>query len=200
VIKTVIFDLGGVIVPLDFKLGYARMEPLCRYTAAEIPKRLRQTDLVTRYEIGAIESPAFVAQLSELLGLKVSYSEFCELWSSIFLPETLIQEPLLQRIRERHRLLLLSNTNDLHFSMIERTYPILRLFDDRVLSYKVGASKPAPRIYEEAIARAGCRPEECLFIDDVPAFVEGARKAGIDAVQFESEEQVERELLARGVL
>ena len=199
-IKTVIFDLGGVIVPLDFKRGYARMEPLCRYTAAEIPKRLRQTDLVTRYEIGAIESPAFVAQLSELLGLKVSYSEFCELWSSIFLPETLIQEPLLQRIRERHRLLLLSNTNDLHFSMIERTYPILRLFDDRVLSYKVGASKPAPRIYEEAIARAGCRPEECLFIDDVPAFVEGARKAGIDAVQFESEEQVERELLARGVL
>jgi putative hydrolase of the HAD superfamily len=200
VIKTVIFDLGGVIVPLDFKRGYASMEPLCGYSAAEIPRRLRQTDLVTRYETGAIESPAFVAQLSELLGLKVSYSEFCELWSSIFLPETLIQEPLLERIRERHRLLLLSNTNDLHFSMIERTYPILRLFDDRVLSYKVGASKPTPRIYEEAIMRAGCRPEECLFIDDVPAFVEGARKAGIDAVQFESQEQVERELLARGVL
>jgi putative hydrolase of the HAD superfamily len=200
VIKTVIFDLGGVIVPLDFKRGYAKMEPLCGYPAAEIPQRLRKTDLVTRYEIGAIESPAFVAQLSELLGMKVSYSEFCELWSSIFLPETLIQEPLLQRIRERHRLLLLSNTNDIHFSMIERTYPILRLFDDRVLSYKVGASKPTPRIYEEAIVRAGCRPEECVFIDDVPAFVEGARKAGIDAVQFESQEQVERELGLRGVL
>ncbi len=199
-IKTVIFDLGGVIVPLDFKRGYARMEALCGCPASEIPLRLRKTDLVPRYETGQIESPAFVAELSEVLGLKVSYEEFCELWSSIFLPDTLIQESLLERIHERHRLLLLSNTNDIHFTGIERTYPILRHFDDRVLSYKVGASKPSARIYEEAIQRAGCRAEECFFTDDVLTFVEGARRVGIYAVQFESAEQIELELRERGVL
>ena len=99
-----------------------------------------------------------------------------------------------------HRLLLLSNTNDIHFTMVERKYPIMRHFDDHVLSYRVGAMKPSPRIYQEAIARAGCRPEECFFTDDVAAYVDGALRAGIDAVRFESAAQVEQELMNRGVL
>lgn len=199
-IRAVIFDLGGVIVPFDFKRGYARMEPLCSYPAAEIPQRLRSTDLVTRFETGLIEPEQFVQELSRILELKTSYEQFCELWTSIFLPETLIPESLIKRIKERRRLVLLSNTNHIHFTMIEREYPILRHFDEYVLSYQVGAMKPSARIYQEAIARAGCRPEECFFTDDIAAYVEGARREGIDAVQFQSAGQVEAELKARGVL
>ena len=199
-IKTVIFDLGGVIVPFDFKRGYARMEGRCAYPAAEIPQRLRTTDLVTRYECGRIESRAFVNELCNVLDLKATYDEFCELWSCIFLKETLISDALLARIHEHHRLLLLSNTNDIHFSMLERDYPILKHFDDRILSYEVGAMKPSPRIYQEAIARAGCPAEECFFTDDIAAYVEGARREGIDAVQFQSASQVEEELRSRGVV
>ncbi len=198
--KCVIFDLGGVIVPFDFKRGYAKMEKLCPYPAAEIPQRLRTTDLVTRFETGHIEPVAFVAELSRILDLKITYPEFCDLWTSIFLPETLIPESLLERVRARRRLLLLSNTNHIHYSMLERTYPLLAHFDDRVLSYRVGAAKPSEQIYREAIARAGCKPEECFFTDDVEAYVEGARRVGIDAVRFESAEQIEKELRQRGVL
>jgi len=200
VIKAVIFDLGGVIVPFDFKRGYAKMEGLCGYAAAEIPARLRTTDLVTRFESGQVEPEEFVRQLSDILELKATYEEFCELWTSIFLPDTLVPDSLLERIHARRRLLLLSNTNDIHFTMVERNYPIMRHFDDHVLSYRVGALKPSPLIYKEAIARAGCRPEECFFTDDVAAYVEGAVREGIDAVRFESAAQVERELMNRGVL
>jgi len=196
----VIFDLGGVIVPFDFKRGYAKMEGLCGYAAAEIPARLRTTDLVTRFESGQVEPEEFVRQLSDILELKATYEEFCELWTSIFLPDTLVPDSLLERIHARRRLLLLSNTNDIHFTMVERNYPIMRHFDDHVLSYRVGALKPSPLIYKEAIARAGCRPEECFFTDDVAAYVEGAVREGIDAVRFESAAQVERELMNRGVL
>ena len=63
---------------------------------------------------------------------------------------------------------------------------MLRHFDDLVLSYEVKAMKPSPLIYREAIARAQCRPEECFYTDDIAAYVEGARREGIDAVQFES--------------
>jgi FMN phosphatase YigB (HAD superfamily) len=198
-IKSVIFDLGKVIVPFDFMRGYRALEPLCGYPAAEIPKRLAATDLVIRFESGEIAPEDFVARLSEVLEIRIDYSRFCELWSSIFLPHTLIPDELFEALRKRHRLVLLSNTNAIHFEMLERSYTFFQHFDDMVLSFRVGAMKPSPVIYREAIARAQCRPEECFFTDDIPAYVEGAKQAGIDAVQFQNCEQLERELAARGI-
>jgi HAD superfamily hydrolase (TIGR01509 family) len=83
--------------------------------------------------------------------------------------------------------------------MVRERYPMLRHFDEFVLSYEVRAMKPSPEIYREAIARASCRPEECFFTDDIPQYVEAARREGIDAVRFESREQLEREMAARGI-
>jgi FMN phosphatase YigB (HAD superfamily) len=199
VIKTVIFDLGKVIVPFDFSKGYRAMSELCPYTPEEIPGRIGSTDLVLRFEKGQVEPEAFVAQLCGILGMPIAHDRFCEIWSSVFLPETLIPESLVQGLSERYRLLLLSNTNALHFEMIRANYPLLRHFDDYVLSYEVGAMKPEARIYEEAIARAQCAPQECFFTDDIAEYVAGARRAGIDAVQFHSAAQIERELLDRGL-
>lgn len=199
VIKTVIFDLGKVLIPFDFSRGYRAMEKLCSYPAAEIPKRIGTTDLVHRFESGLVEPRDFVDQLSAMLDLRVNYEQFCDIWSSIFLPDPLIPESMLAGLRERYRLLLLSNTNAIHFEMVRQSYPMLRHFDHFVLSYEVKAMKPAPAIYQQAIAHAQCRPEECFYTDDIPAYVEGARKLGIDAVQFESRAQLERELQARDI-
>jgi putative hydrolase of the HAD superfamily len=199
VIKTVIFDLGKVIVPFDFKRGYRAMAELCPYAAEDIPKRIGSTDLVRRFESGQIRPAEFVQELCGILNLKMEYDHFCEIWSSIFLPETLIPESLLAGIRRRYRLLLLSNTNAIHFQMIRDNYPLMRHFDGYVLSYEVGAMKPSPRIYEEAIALARCEAAECFFTDDIAEYVAGAKAAGMDAVQFESAEQIERELRLRGV-
>jgi glucose-1-phosphatase len=200
VIRTILFDLGNVIVPFDFKLAYRRLEELCGCPASEVPLRIRSTGLVQPFETGQLGAEQFVREVSAVLGLRASYSEFCELWTSVFLPDTLIPEQLLARLRERHRLLLLSNTNPIHFSMIRATYPLLEHFHDYVLSYEVGSAKPASKIYQEALARAQCRPEECFFIDDMAVNVEAARQHGIDAVQFQSATQLESELRARGVL
>jgi FMN phosphatase YigB (HAD superfamily) len=199
VIKTVIFDLGKVLIPFDFSRGYLAMEKFCDHKAAEIPKRIAATDLVHRFETGLVEPRDFVEQLSRLLELRIGYEQFCEIWSSIFLPDTLIPESLLAGIGERYRMLVLSNTNAIHFEMVRRNYAWLRHFDDLVLSYEVKAMKPSPAIYREAIARAQCRPEECFFTDDIEAYVEGARHEGIDAVQFKSCAQLERDLTARGI-
>ncbi|MDP8982385.1 MAG: HAD family phosphatase [Acidobacteriota bacterium] len=198
-VKTIIFDLGNVIVPFDFKRAYARMEALSPYAAAEILTRLRATDLVNRFETGRIGAEGFVSELSRMLELKTTHREFYDVFNCIFLPEPLLPESLLIALRERYRLLLLSNTNPIHFEMIERTYPLLRHFHHSVLSYQVGAAKPSPQIYEEALLRAECGPDECVFFDDIAAYVEAARGAGIDAVQFQSAGQVEEELRRRGV-
>lgn len=190
-VKTVIFDLGGVIVPFDFRRGYSKMAPLCRYPAEQIPIRIRSTDLVPRFESGLIQPREFVKELTQILDLQASYEEFCDLWTSIFLPHTLIPEWFLEKVRARYRLLLLSNTNAIHFEMIQLKYPLLRHFDDFVLSYKVGAMKPSAQIYDAAVAKAQCRPEECFFTDDVMAYVEGAQAKGIQAVQFQGFEALQ---------
>ena len=198
-IKALIFDLGGVIVPFDFRRGYALMQERCSIPAEEIPKRIGGTDLVRRFETGEVGSREFVGELCGVLGTDLNYDEFCRIWYSIFLPHTLIDDEMIAALAERYRLVLLSNTNQIHFEMLDEGYPILRHFKRRVLSYKVGAMKPSPVIYEAAIAEAGCKPGECFFTDDVEPYVEGARQAGIDAVQFHNRDQLIRDLRTRGI-
>jgi glucose-1-phosphatase len=197
--KAIIFDLGKVLVPFDFQLGYAALQPYCGYPVEELSKRIAATGLVPRFETGEVSPEDFVRQFSDCLGLRVGYDKFCELWSSIFLPGPLVPEAMLEGLRRRYRLLLLSNTNAIHFAMIRANYPIVRHFDDFILSHEVGAAKPDPRIYRVAVERAGCLPEECFFTDDIEPFVEAARRIGIDAVQFRNAEQIEQELAARGI-
>ncbi|MGA2328792.1 MAG: HAD family phosphatase [Bryobacteraceae bacterium] len=198
-IKAVIFDLGKVIIPFDLERGYAALIPHCACPAGEIPRRIASTDLLPRFELGQLSPEDFAERLSALLGLEVDYARFRELWSSIFLPQPLVSEQLLEGLRRRYRMLVLSNTDAIHFPMVRERYPLLRHFDEYILSYQVGATKPAARIYEAAVSRAGCRAGECLFIDDIPLYVEAARQAGMEALRFESAAQLERELRARGL-
>ena len=189
--KTVIFDLGRVLVTFDFKRGYRALEGLCPYPASEIPARLTGCGLVEQLETGLIEPHEFVAQFSKVLDLTIDYEHFCTIWSSIF-TETLVPESMLAGLAARYRLLLLSNTNAIHFEMLRASYPSLfSHFHDLILSYEVKAMKPRPEIFQAAIGRAGCRPEECFYTDDIPAFVAAAREQGIDAVLFESVAQLE---------
>lgn len=196
--KTLIFDLGKTLIPFDFGRGYAALEKLCGVPAAEIPKRI-DADLVNRFEAGQVEPEEFVARFSRALGLHLEYRRFCDIWSSIFLPEPFIPEEWLRALKARYRLLLLSNTNVIHFRMLVETYPLLRQFDELVLSYKVGALKPSPAIYREAIARSRCAAGECFYTDDIAAYVAAARREGIDAVQFHSRGQLEADMRARGI-
>ncbi|MBX9603610.1 MAG: HAD family phosphatase [Bryobacteraceae bacterium] len=199
VIRGIIFDLGGVLVPLDFSRGYRAIAGRCAYPAAEIPRRIGATDLVRRFETGQMESREFVEQLCQVIGLNAGYDEFCEMWSEIFLPGTLIPDTLVEALSRKYRLVLLSNTNQLHYSFVEQQYPILRHFHRQVLSYRAGAAKPSSRIYHQAVEAAGCLPEECFFTDDMALFVEGARRAGIQAELFEGPDKLMRDLVAAGV-
>jgi putative hydrolase of the HAD superfamily len=186
-------------VPFDFHRGYARLEALYGIPAAEIPARLAGSPLVADFESGKIAPRDFVARFCSHLNVEIPYQDFCDIWSSIFLPDPLIPEAMLQGIARSYTLVLLSNTNAIHFEMLVKAYPLLRHFHSYVLSYEVGAMKPLPLIYQRAIEAAGCRPGECFFADDIEANVEAAKAQGMDAVQFQSAAQIESELRQRGV-
>ena len=197
--KAILFDLGRVLINFDFRRGYRALEGLCPYTAEEIPRRLAGTGLVERLETGLVEPRDFVDQMRRILDLNVDYDQFRGIWSSIF-TDILIPESMLEGLGRRYRLVLVSNTNALHFEMIRETYShLLRHFDDLVLSHEVHAMKPLPEIFRAAVERAGCRPQECFYTDDIVAYVDAAKRMGIDAVAFESRIQLEREMRGRGI-
>jgi putative hydrolase of the HAD superfamily len=199
-IKAILFDLGNTLIPFDYNRGFSGIAPFSSCPVEEMRRRIAASDLAQRFETGSMSGRQFVREFSELLELRpIDYRHFCDIWCSIFLPETLIPDRMLLGLRENYRLVLLSNTNEIHFSMIWENYPLLRHFHELVLSHRIGVMKPAAEIYRAAIERAGCRPEECFFTDDVPAYVDAGRREGLDAVQFQSLPQLEQELRSRGV-
>jgi epoxide hydrolase-like predicted phosphatase len=198
-LKAMLFDLGQVIVPFDFSRGYQAIAALCSKQPDEIPACIRATGLVPRFEEGSIEAADFVTQLAAALGADLDYDQFNISWNAIFMEHTYIPESMLEGLRRRYRTVLLSNTNSLHFEQLRQKLPHMRHFDSFVLSYQVKAMKPSPAIYAAAVAAAGCEPEECFFTDDLEVNVAAAREFGMDAVRFESLEQIQGELRARGV-
>jgi len=197
--KAVILDLGKTLIHFDFASGYQALAAACPYAAAEIPRRIAPTGLPERLETGLIGAREFHREFCRALGLRLDYRSFVRIWNGIF-DDVLIPESMLEGLAARYRLLLLSNTNPIHFEGIRERYPVLRHFHDTILSYQVHAMKPRPEIYLAAIERAGCLPGECFYTDDIPAYVEGARSLGMDAVPFENAAQLARDLKTRGIV
>ena len=198
-IQTIIFDLGNVIIPFQFSRGYEQLENYCGIPAQDIPARIGSTGLVKLLETGQIEPEKFVAELSAYLNLGLTYPEFCKIWSSIFLPEILIPESFFAALKKRYKLLLLSNTNAIHYEAIQESYSVLQYFDLVVLSHEVKAMKPDPAIYQKALELAECSAEHCLFIDDLPENIEGARRTGMDGIVFQSYVDLKEQLSRRGI-
>ncbi len=199
-IRTIVFDLGKVLIPFDWQRGYEAFARVCPHAPEEVRRRIKDAAVFDAFERGRLTPEDVAARLSQALGLTVSLDEFRDIWGSIFFPETLLPEEMLERLHARYRMLLLSNTDSIHFEFVRQRYPILRHLDEFVLSFDVGMRKPEAGIYRETIARAGCAPGEIFFADDRADNVEGAIACGLDAVQFLSRELLERDLTSRGVV
>ena len=197
--RALLFDLGDVIVGLDFPRAYRAAARLTGRSVEEIPELIGQTGLASLYEHGRITSGEFHEQFSRAIGLNVSFDEFRALWGDMFETVPLLPESLFERLHRNYRMLLVSNTNELHFDWIAEHYSAVRHFDDYVLSCQVGSMKPDAAIFREAIRRAGCRPDECFFTDDKAVNIRAAVQLGIDAVQFSGAAALQDELTQRGV-
>ncbi len=193
-IKTIIFDLGNVIVPFDIEIGLGNLAKACDFSSIEIREKLVGEKHSELFHTGEISADELFKRIKNSLNLQMNFEEFVDVWNSIFWFEPIVSEKLIEKLSREYRLLTLSDTNELHFNFIKPKFPLLRFFDDFVLSHEVGAIKPSPKIYEAAIEKANCLPEECFFTDDKIENIEGAKKFGIKAVQFISTGQLEKDL------
>lgn len=199
-IKTFIFDLGNVIVAFNHTKIVEKLQCVCDLTSDEILAGALSSQFVQDYNLGKISSEEFFDSISYGLNLKMNFIDFPQVWNCTFAPEPIISEHIIKKLSENYRLLILSDTNELHFDFIREKFSILDYFDDFVLSHKVGAVKPSEEIFRAVLEKAECLPDECIFIDDLEQNVEGAKKCGINAIQFLSAQQLETELRARNLL
>ena len=198
-VKTLIFDLGRVLVNVDFDMGYARMAALAGLSVEEVRDRLQASRLAYAFESGLMPSQEFASRVSELMGITPSFDEFGDIWYSVFHEGPLVPESFIADLHQRYRLVLLSNTNALHYEMLEPRLPVLKHFDDYTLSYLLGTQKPSPAIYRDAVVKAGCAPDECFYTDDIQEYIDGAKAVGLQAAQFRGLVPLVANLRAAGV-
>jgi len=145
----------------------------------------RQLSLEEQYDRDLITTDVFLDALNELLHLEVSHKQAAKAWSNIFEPnhEVIQAIPVL---KERGlRIILASNTNELHCDWFRETYAdTLCHFDAQICSHEVGCRKPDRKFYEHCLEAAACAPEECLYFDDRAELVEAACKLGIKGVVY----------------
>ena len=198
-IRLIISDFGGVICTFDYRIFCERLARRIGRDAEEIYAAVYHGELHAEFEQGHLTGPEYHRKVMDRFGADVPYAEFFPMYGDIFteIPAT---GELLCRLHTRYPLYLLSDTNEIHFGYVRRTVKVLSVFDEFIVSYQVGAMKPDPEMYREALRRSGLPAEACVFVDDRPSNVEGAARVGIRAVRFESPDQFAGELARLGVM
>src|SRR5262249_11660283 len=147
---------------------------------------------------GELEPSEIRTAICSALGLDLDADQFGELWSCHFR----VNEPMIRHVEAlvgKVKLGALSNTNSLHARYFRAQLPILKSFDQLLLSHELRMMKPEPGIFMEALRRLGSPAEATAFFDDIPEYVQAARTLGLRAELFRSAEEFPAQLRRLGL-
>ena len=200
-IKNIIFDLGGVILNIDYKRPQEEFKKLGIKDVETLYSKQNQVELFDLLETGKISEKEFVQKIKKSSDLEISDSEIITAWNSILLEFPLRRLQILQQLQLHYNIYLLSNTNEIHekafneMLKIQCGYPSLALFFDRVyLSHRVGLRKPDPKIFELVINENNLKIEETLFMDDSLQHIESASKLGLKTIHIKDNMTMENDI------
>ncbi len=199
-IKTILFDLGNVLMKFSHERMCKQIAAAFQVNTEQVSELIFSTDLHLQFENGMLTEKQFHQTLESMLGSRCSIDVLKRATGDIFELDTDMRDVVDQLRKQNFRLVLLSNTCVTHFDWIQSQFDLLKQFDDFVLSYEVGASKPEVAIFEAALQKIQCTPAECFYTDDISAYVEVGRQHGFNAEIFTSAEQYQQHLLKYGVV
>ncbi len=195
-IKLFVFDLGNVILPFEHHQIAAKLHEVSlvrdRFTPDDIFGFLfdHARGFVNAYEEGLVSSKDFFMKLRERYKLDLEFEGFKEIWNNIFEEDPAVNEIILYLKEKGYPIFLLSNTNELHFAHIMEKYPIINYLDEWILSFEVGAKKPAEKIYDAIFEKKTVERHEVIYIDDIPAYIEAAAACGIPGIIYREADDI----------
>ncbi len=198
--SVVVFDLGNVLIPFNYDLVIQRFNNISPGLGDKFLKYYRDNYEIHRsFERGDLSEDEFTARMLDVLEGKVDHKTFFEYYSKIFKVNENVAS-LLPVLKEKYMLVLLSNTNSIHKEYGWKDYDFLKYFDKQILSHEANAVKPEEKIYKAVEAFTNKTPDQHIFIDDIADYVQGAKNAGWDAVQFTGYDKLVSDLKDRGIL
>ena len=197
--RAVIFDVGRVIIRVDMSRSMQALGKCDGLSHVQVLRELEADPHWPDWQEGRMSPHDWHAHLSKKLHFSYGFEEFCAIWNSVLIPETILPDNLFEGLATKCSLALLSNTDPIHVAHFEANFPFVRHFPKRVYSCRVGLSKPSPAIYHHTLREVGAMPDEAVFIDDVHENVLAAASVGINAFHFTSPEELLRELSHIGI-
>ncbi|MEK6714649.1 MAG: HAD family phosphatase [Candidatus Omnitrophota bacterium] len=201
-IKAILFDLGNVTVNFNHYLAVERIKNFTDKSGDEIYRLFFDSDLTGLFEEGKLKPYEFYRKVKELLKVKISYEEFVPIWNEIFFisEDNLKMHALIKKFREKFTVVLISNINKLHYDYLIKKYDIFEEFDKHILSYEVGARKPATLIYKAALRDADADIKDVVYIDDREDLVKQGNALGIKSICFKNYPALVESLGALGLI
>ena len=191
--------MGNVLAFFSHDKMCEQMGLLCGRSSSEIRTLLIESGMQWEYERGKLTSAQFHQRFEQVVEQDIDYNALLFAGSDIFELNTTIL-PVLDSLKSSgYRLVLLSNTCISHFEFIWNEYDVLQRFDDYATSYEAGAIKPEPGIFEYALKKIQCAPEEAFYTDDIPEYISEARKLRIQAEVFTDTVSLIGQLALRGI-
>jgi HAD superfamily hydrolase (TIGR01549 family) len=195
-----LFDLGRVVLDIDFDKTLACWAGHAGCEAAHLAKRLVPDDNFRRHEKGEIGDAEFFAGLRQSLGIELTDIQFLEGWNALFAGEMPGIAPLLARAAQRLPLYAFSNTNRPHVEHFSKVHAdVLGHFREIYLSSTIGLRKPDAQAYDHVVKAIGVPAQRIVFFDDSAANIEGAQARGLTAVHVTSSDDVANALDALGI-
>ncbi|MHA8115942.1 glucose-1-phosphatase [Kosakonia cowanii] len=179
-----IFDLGNVIVDIDFNRVLGAWSDFSRVPLATLKQNFVMGEAFHRHERGEISDEEFAKALCEEMALPLSYEQFSTGWQAVFVALRPDVIDIMHKLRAKgDRVVVLSNTNRLHTTFWPEQYPEIRAAADRIyLSQEMGMRKPEARIYQQVLAEEGFSADDTVFFDDNAENIAGAERVGITSI------------------
>jgi FMN phosphatase YigB (HAD superfamily) len=197
--RALLFDLGGVLVDIEFARALSSWQPYSSLSAKELAEAFRFDPAYEQHERGQISSQEYFSHLASALKLSASLADVEAGWNAIFKGEITETRHLVQKASRTLPCYAFTNTNGSHMRTWAALYPQLVSSFQRIFaSHEIGMRKPDRRAFEFICESIGCTPGSVLFFDDLPENVEAAQAAGLPSVLVRSPKDVESALKAAG--
>ena len=200
-IEALLFDLGGVIIDIDFGRVFSRWAALSPLSAEQIAERFVFGDLYHRYERGEIGDREYFDSVREALRSDADDARVLEAWNAVFTGPNRVNLALVNRLSAQMPVFAFTNTSASHQRAWSRAYPdVVAAFRRIFASAETGMRKPERRAFDAVIDMIGADPDAILFFDDLPSNVAGARDAGLQAILVDGPDAVRNGLTAHGLV
>ena len=200
-INALLFDLGGVLIDIDFSRALLSWSHGSQLPLPEITRRFSMDEPYRQHEMGEIAASDYFAHLRQLLELEATDNEIKQGWNAIFVGEVAATIDYVENAQANFPCYLFSNTNPTHQAFWTKFFPAaLDPFQQIFVSSEMGLRKPDRAAFEAVAAATGFRLDEILFFDDTEENVIGARLAGMPATLVNSHADVEIALTDIGAL